>query len=437
MRLRLPLALASLFAFWLFLAPSVARAQSIGIYQADSLPRVDASGNQVQKRPLTLNPEGVSYQDCKDDQRIRFALTLGGFAANGAVEVWAGLSGNTCADQTARTSTAHTCWRVASGIPLQLQTNVDIPVRAIMAGALDQVNPDSSEAICGRVDLTNISLNFQYYAPGNTASPATAQAINVKVDTVGPPALTGVSVLPGDTRLHVSWTAVGEGGVQDLTAVSVYCAPATDATGSTATNTVCNDATTTTTPLDATIDDSGDASDAGSITTTEDAGCTTTTSSSGGDTTCSLTAFKATSDASTSTSDAGGTSSNIIPDNTFDDRYRCGRLQGNTGAGVTADAVNGAPLVNGTRYVVAIAAEDSFGNRGQLSSAYCDMPEETNDFWKTYKSSNGQAGGGFCSATGGAGAAGSFAALGVAALAVASMARRRAVRRGTRQGGGR
>ena len=41
--------------------PRLARAQSITIFQQGSLPRLDASGNQVSKRALSFNPEGVSY----------------------------------------------------------------------------------------------------------------------------------------------------------------------------------------------------------------------------------------------------------------------------------------------------------------------------------------------------------------------------------------
>ncbi len=397
------------------LLPRVALAQSVTIFQAQSLPRVDAEGNQLQKRPLTLNPEGVSYQDCLDDQRIRFTLSLSGFTANGALEVWAGLSGNTCADQVARTGAAQTCWQVASGLPLQLQTQVDIPVRTIMKGARDPKATDTSAAICGAIDLTNISLNFHYYAPGQLATPAVNQAVPIKVDTIGPPPLSGVKVLPGDTRLHVTWTAVGEGGVQDLTGVSVYCAPASGATGTTTTTTVCNEAGTTTT------DDAGDAGDA-EATTDLDAGCKQVTSTDNAS--CSTSAFQRTNDASTG---------DIIPDNAFDEKYLCGRLSGNTGAGVTADTVAGQPLANNTQYVVAIAATDSFGNRGSLSSGLCETPEQTNDFWNAYKQSGGGAGGGFCSATGGAGAAGSGAALGVVALTAASMIRRKARR--VRSGG--
>lgn len=408
---RLPYALALAFPSVLVLvvlfAPGLAHAQQVAIFQRESLPRTDPEGNQLQKRPLTLNPEGVSYQDCKDDQRIRFTISLSGFATNGVFEVWAGLSGNKCAEQQVRTGANPTCWRVTSGIPLQINTQINIPVRTIMQGAQDPKATDTSDAICGRIDLTNISLNFQYYAPGQLATPAANETVDIKVDTIGPPALTGVTVLPGSTRLHVAWTAVGEGGVQDLTGVSVYCAPTAGGGDAAATETVCNDPIVTS--------DGGDAE-----VVTEDAGCTQVPAD---DSTCSSDAFRATSDASTT----------VIPDDDFDERFLCGRLAGNTGAGVTAEAIGGQPLVNDTRYAVAIAATDSFGNRGALSSPNCARPEETNDFWAGYKRANGQAGGGFCSSTGGASAAGSGAALGVVALTMASALRRRAQRRGGRR----
>lgn len=388
--------------------PRLAQAQSITIFQANSLPRFDASGNQVGKRAQGLNPEGVSYQDCVDDQRIKFTLQLAGFAANAALEVWAGVSGNDCADQNKRIGPAATCWQLATGIPLQLQVDSVIPVRNIMAGAKNPQNRDSSAAICGQIDRTNVTVNFLYFAPGNPGTPAVRQPIDISVDTIGPPALSGVRVLPGNTRLNVQWDSVGEGGVQDLVNVRVFCAP-TGAPQET-TETVCNDPVTVT-------DDAGN--DAG----TEDAGCTTRTTTKSA---CSEAAFATGAD--------GGQS--LVPDKAFVDKFLCGELAGATGAGVTARSVQGQPLQNNRDYAVAVAGTDSFGNGGALSPVVCNFPEQTTDFWSEYKGAGGEAGGGFCSTQAAGGAAGSGVMAGVAALSLVSIIRRRAQKR-ARSGGAR
>lgn len=380
--------------------PRLARAQSITIFQQGSLPRLDSSGNQVAKRQLSFNPEGVSYQDCFDDQRIKFTLQLAGFAANGSLEVWAGLSGNDCSDQTRRVGSAATCWKLATGIPLQLQVDSVISVRTIMSGVLSPQTPDSSQKICGRIDRTNVTVNFLYFAPGNPGTPATRTAVEIPVDTIGPPALTGVKVLPGNGRLTVQWDSVGEGGVQDLVNVRVFCAPVSGS-GSSSSTTVCNDPVTLT-------DDAGN--DAG----TEDAGCAEQTTTKAA---CSEAAFAV----------DGGSTDSLVPDNAFNAAFFCGELGGATGAGVTAREFRGAPLVNGTTYAVAVAGTDSFQNGGTLSGVACDFPEATTDFWSEYKAAGGQAGGGFCATS--AGAAGSSVVAGLAAVFAVSMMRRR-VRQG-------
>lgn len=386
-------------------SPRLARAQSIGIFQQASLPRLDASGNQVQKRDLAFNPEGVSYQDCLDDQRIRFTLQLAGFPTSGgtgALEVWAGLSGNDCSDQTRRVGNAANCWKLATGIPLQLQVDSVIGVRAIMAGALNPQTPDATEKICGQVDLTKVTVNFLYFAPGNPGTPAARAPVEISIDTIGPPALSGVSVLPGNTRLNVSWNSVGEGGVQDVVNVRVFCAPTGAA--KTSTETVCSEPKTLT-------DDAGN--DAG----TEDAGCTTKTTTKAA---CSEAAFA---------TDAGTDS--IVPDKAFVDAFKCGELGGANGSGVTAREFKGQPLVNGTEYAVAVAGTDSFGNGGTLSTVVCNFPEQTTDFWSEYRGAGGQAGGGYCSTPAAGSAAGSGVVAGVAALSLVSILRRRARRKAT------
>jgi hypothetical protein len=203
--------------------PSLARAD-ITLYQEQSLPRVDKDGKSVVKRAITLKPEGVSFQDCVDDLSIRFPLQLSGFEGNGSLQVWAGLGD--CKPQTNRQGVSAVCWQLSTGIPLQLNTTVDIPVRKIMSGVGKPTEAASNEGrdVCGTVDLATVSVQFLYFAPGQLATPAQNKDISVEVDTVGPAAPTGLRTEPGNGRIRVVWNNIsGEGGVSVLTGVKVYC----------------------------------------------------------------------------------------------------------------------------------------------------------------------------------------------------------------------
>jgi hypothetical protein len=428
----------------LCIAPKLAHAQAtITVYQEASLPRVDADGKQLAKRPINLTPEGVNNDDCVKNVRIRFSLQVSGFAGNAVIEAWAGLSGQECTATTDRTGVSRQCWKLAS-VPLQLNTIVDIPVRTIMSGAKGVQNIDDSAAICGTVDLTTISVNFLYFAPGQTGAAASNKSVAVQVDTVGPSAPTGLRVLPGNTRLAVNWNNIsGEGGVSVLTGIRVYCDPnsstgipnvpacqnlikerAAAADGGTSTNT-SSDAGTDSGTVAAVLPDGGcidEFDEAGSPTFTCDSGTTDTdsgattsgaTDSGGGSSTCSSSNF----------------TGSFAPTSAFNECFSCGSITGNTGTSVVAGDLRGAALENGTTYAVAVAATDAFDNVGPLSTPLCNYPEETNDFWTDYKKAGGNAGGG-CNTSGDA-PLGSLALLGTSAAVVIQRLRRR------RQDGGR
>lgn len=418
-----PLVIALTSLSFVALAPAPARAQILGtgatitVNNEASLPRLDKNGNTISKRPLTLTPEGVNYQDCIDDQQIDFPIVLTGFEANASFEAWAGISGADCGQQTNRTSATSVCWQLVTGIPLQSTVEVKIPVRKILAGAppFTTQNLGQGADICGKVDLVTVSVEFLYFSPGQAgASPSASHSVSVTADTLGPPAPTGLSVLPGNTRIKVSWDNIsGEGGVSALTGVSVYCDP------STGTAAAATDAGTTLVCSDA-GDDAGDADADSGL----DAGCTEvpnpSTPSDGGAVTtggCSTPNFKK-SDGTT-----------VIPDAAFNGKYQCGSITGNTGTSVIADNVQGHPLVNGTSYAVAVAGTDAYGNVGPLSEPICMTPEVTTDFWDAYKDAGGGAGGGFCATSGAGMPGGSLAVIGAAAAIAFSLASRRIKRR--------
>jgi hypothetical protein len=387
--------------------PAFAQAQ-ITVVNANSLPRLDNKGKVVTKRPSALTPEGVSYQDCIDDQQIQFTLQMAGYEVGGSVQAWASI-GQDCSAQTARGGGYQLCWRAYdSDIPLSQTATINVPVRKVMAGGPQPNAPDATENICGKVDLANIQIQFLYFAPGSGGANGTAAAsVTITVDTVGPAPPSGLRTKPGNTRITVEWnqisggtdvdggTATG-GGVTDLLGVRVYCDVAQATTSTTANAPICADASS---DLDA-----GD--EAGTTETCTDGG--TTTSSSGA---CSTPNF------------TGSDGDPAIPTADFDTKYLCGSLNGTGGTSVTATGVGGKPLANETTYAVALAGTDRFGNVGRLSSVRCEVPEVTSDFWDAYRNDGGHAGDG-CSTAGQGGALGSLATLSAGvALALSSIFR--------------
>lgn len=455
-RLLLSSAIITLF---LCVAPKLAHAQAvITIYQEASLPRVriDEKGNKVdvKKRAINLTPEGVSNQDCIDNVQIRFPLQLAGFQGNGTLEAWAGLSGESCSSNTSRNAVGgRVCWKLVSGIPLTINQNVDIPVRTIMSGIKSAAAPSDSAAICGTIDLTTVSVNFLYFAPGQTNDAASTKTVSVQVDTVGPSAPTGLKALPGNDRLVMQWDSIsGEGGVSVLTGIQVYC----DATHSTGIPNVpeCQDlikeraaaAGTGTSTTDA--GDAGDASSTAAIlpdgsciedvdaTTGEavdgscaDAGTSSNSSTGSGDSSIATDDAGLGTDGTCDSANLAPTGGTVSPTAAFNKCFSCGSITGNTGTSVAANSLRGQPLVNGTHYAISVAATDAFNNVGPLSSPKCEYPEETNDFWKDYKNDGGNAGGG-CNTTGEI-PLGSVAFFGTSLALVLSALRRRRKPRGS------
>jgi len=407
------------------IAPRRAEAQ-ITIAQATSLPRVDASGKDIQKRDQRFKPEGISYQDCLDNQGIRVTMTMAPPEANAQLQAWATNGGTDCSAQTARTGNSAVCWRVIAGIPLSTNPVVIVPVRKIIGGRNNERDStrDPEEGRdgvenCGTVDLTTFKLQFLYFRPGDTAQAAFSGDVSIVADTVGPVAPTGMSILPGNTRLAISFNALGEGGVVELSTIRAYCDPNPGAVASATPTTTCEDASASDADPDAGDADAADADlDAGAC----EAGTTTSTGSGG---VCSSPVFQP--------SDGG----KIQPDNAFNELYGCGDLPVSTsGSTIIARNLRGAPLQNGHTYGVALAATDSFLNVGPLSEVVCNYPEETADFWTDYKNGGGRAGGGFCSVDGAGLPMGSFGVIALATVLGASTVRRLRTRRsGARRNG--
>jgi MYXO-CTERM domain-containing protein len=297
-----------------------------------------------------------------------------------------------------------------------------------MSGAIPNspLRPDDSEAVCGTVNLSTISVQFLYFAPGDPSTAAVDKAVAITVDTVGPPPPSGLNALPGDTRIQVSWVNISggnpdagaTGGLTELTGVKVYCdvaGAAAPSDGGTSNPPVCRQVEVEAgrddagTPITRTVEVCNDGGTAeGGTTTPPAAGCT-----------------------SPNLTSSDGTK--IFPTAAFNAKYECGNLTGNAGTSVNATSVGGKPLVNGTLYAVAVANTDKFGNVGELSSPICMTPEITTDFWDDYRKAGGRAGGG-CATSESPASSIAVGALGAGALAL-TFARRKRRRARTRSSG--
>lgn len=415
------------FASWLLalaclFAPSLASAQTTGvsilITNPTSLLRVDANGNSVTKRPLIM-PEGINLQDCRDDLQLVFPLTVNGFATSNNFEVWGtDQSGADCTVATARSGATQTCYQITANFARTQTQSTRIPIKEAIKGInATDVGSDG----CRRVNAYTIQIYFLVLAGTDVAGSAKA---TLSVDTQGPTSLSNVRVLPGNEAVTVQWDAVGEGGADDVIGAQAFCDP--NPVGSTATV----DAGSTTTCVDeagATVTDI-DASDTAAL---ADAGVTCTTVANEGGTSSGTGTiptpsgtFSSDGVACTVQAFAPVNGEPIVADKALIAKYGCGSVDGSQISSIRVDQIAGAKPINGSVYAVSLAAIDSFGNLGELSDTLCQFPEETTDFWRDYRASGGQSGGGFCATSGPGFPAGSFGILALGVVVGLSSARR-------------
>ncbi len=379
LRTHLRFSCSALVAFALFaallLVPQTAFAQTVLLPSAPaSIVKVKASGATVDPRNVGTpdNIRGISLAECLDDDRYVIPLNLMGFTANMNLEVWAGPTGADCSDNAQRgnTSGSQTCWKVVSGnIAPTANLNVTVKMRDIIASPttknLNYVAQD--DTVCGKIDYSVFSVYMLLTSGGATQGTPGKQ--DFQADTIGPDPVSNVHVEQGDTRLHVTWTALGsttdEGGTTTgsttTTATQVAIYYQEESSSTTAVDSgfsyTCKEAGA----VDAGVDDSGDAQ-----TTAVDGGCTAipneTTSASG----CTAPGFLSTG-----------------PDKTVS------KLTVNANSSDTT--IGG--LTNGTSYAVAVVAQDVFLNPGKISALECQAPVKLNDFFATYLGDGGQAGG--------------------------------------------
>lgn len=398
------LALVALVAF-----PRLAHAQAVTLPNAPaSIIKYDPSGAQVATRNVGTpdNIRGISLAECVNDDHYVFPVTLTGFTSNMSLEVWAGPSTADCSDAAQRgmTTGSQTCWKVVNGNIAPTQNlSVSVKMRDIIASpatkTLNYVAQDAS--ICGKIDYTVFSVYFILTSGGATQGTAAKQ--DLQADTIGPDPVTGVVVDQGDTRLHVSWTALGsttdEAGTTTgtttttATQVAIYYeeASTTPTAIDSGTTFACKDGSIE----DAGVDDSGDAQ-----TVVVDGGCTAIPNETTGSSSCSAPGLPSSG-----------------PDLTDMNLH-------SLTVNATSSDTTISGLTNGTSYAVAVVAEDVFLNPGKISSPTCQSPVKLNDFFETYVNDGGQAGGSCSLDMLGAPAGGASFAV-IAFSAMLALARRR------------
>lgn len=415
------------------LVPAIAHAQTttttttgvtITITNPQSLARVDANGNAVTKR-IAIQPEGINLQDCLDNLQILFPLVTVGFSTAETFQIWGtDQSGADCTVATARSGATQTCYQINANFARTQTQTVQIPIKELTKG-LPSVTDTGADG-CRRVNNYAFTVFFLILDGDSVTANASD---TLQVDTIGPDALSNVRVLPGNNSVTIEWDAVGEAGADDVIGAQAFCDPnpqvasAVDAGASI----VCTD-------------DAGgivtgfDASDTDSL---ADAGVTCTEVQNEGGTTggtpiptvdsgipsnglaCTTQAF---------TPDSGTV---LVADNALINAFGCGSLTGSQGSTIRIDSIGGQPPSNDRVYAIAVAATDSFGNLGAVSAPICQFPEETSDFWRTYRNEGGSAGGGFCSieAPGFPGGTSALAVMGLALALSSARFAHRALRR--------
>jgi hypothetical protein len=410
----------ALFGFLFTLVPSIALAQvtpgaiTMDVANKASLERLDSNAKPIGKRSQALNPEGVNLQDCRDSQFIRFPLLITGSAPNLTGEVWATDSGANCSEAVQRSgSGVQQCYRLDNiGFIITPTQSIDIPVRQLIKGVGDQSATTGADG-CRRLNSSTVNVWFLALAGTQASGQLT---LPVRVDTQGPRPLSNVRAQPGDTRLTVAWDSVGEGGADDVIGAVAYCDPDPVPAGA-------SDASTEecTTP------------EAGPDGATPEPTCTTVPAQSGaGDPIPQPGNIESNGSKCETQSFAPVGGKPRIPDSALSAKYGCGNITGTTGNTIEIKDFAGGPLVNRRTYAVAVAATDSFANVGELSTPICQFPEETSDFWRDYRESGGESGGGFCSVEGPGVPVGSFSLMAVGIVVGCSFLRRWRLVRGRR-----
>jgi len=377
----------------------------------------------------------LNRRDCLDDAKATFSLAIRG-APNAAFEIWAG---NGCDQYTNRsaTSASKTCTRVSQDTLTPLDQSVVVSFR-------DMVKPYSNDAAatdatCDEPQTAGLltrTLYFIVFDPNANSTLATA-TWKFAYDIEAPPPPTGVSAEGGDNTLILNFTAPPS--QTNLLRYHFYCAAPSSApvktgsaeTGGSGGTDTGGTAGTSGTDTGGTAGTSGtDMGGAPGTSGTDTGGTDTGGSTASGGSSGTSSSEEKDGAAGSDGSDGGASSSNdgsmcrsdvLIPGQPPPDgAMECGTVQAQGATGGETSPI----LDNNFPWAVAVAAEDSVNNIGNLSNLDCATPKDIRGFYEAYRRAGGEAGGGYCSFSPTKRGSLAFALL-MAAGAVALVRRRR------------
>ena len=368
-----PRALASLLPLFSLLSfllwPTVAR--------ADPAVALDPATVTRDRALPAGNPSpSINADDCAQNVHFTFPLSLSGVPADGAhLQAWAGVAGMDCSLAASRTGAAPSCWPLLAADVDTSKSTVVVPVSSRQLVAQLALATKTAFKDAANVDTMCKDASMP-------TAPAAITVWFLFTDAAGAPL--GAPVKYGimiDVRAPAAPTGVKTGMANGALIVDFTPSKETDTAGYTF---YCVPAITS---VDAGASDGGTGS------------CQNGTADGG---------------------DAAASPGVVDPANI------CGHVEGNGASGI-ADH-----LANGSTYAVVVAAHDNYGNLGSPSAPACGTPQETADFWESYRDHGGLAGGGFCGVSRvGTPARGGLGALGTAAAMLALLRRRRSALQGS------
>jgi hypothetical protein len=391
-------------------------------------------------RSPALNPGGINFEDCKQDVQINVPITVTNASAGpNPLTVFAGTNCDAYANRAVGTAST-SCGQVYKGdVAYEPGVSVSIPLssRQIVSqlfATTKTAYAEASDAVCYSQSTSGAaSFSLYFLLTDTTRTKTLAVAISdlgADLAAAAPPP--GLSLGIGDTLLLPKWTAVSD---PDIAGFNVYYLP-TSMVAPIKQISACGDG--------GGRSDGGDGGDSGSQGDAGDGGACvnetvfdSTPLDDGGSIPFDESGFACTdvfpvdpndavvdggADAGSGTVSDGGvvssTAASIAP-LALQPREASGAYRFvNVAANVTTATISG--LTNFKGYAVGVAAIDDYGNVGALTTtsgdALCQYPLPVTDFFSSYVSAGGSAGGGFCTISSDRSAGGSSFAV-VAALA--------------------
>jgi hypothetical protein len=203
----------------LLLAPSLVAAQTNPAAGAITF---------VESADSNENPPFINIVECNGTtaDTLTFYWNVSSFAGGGTYDIWIAdvISSTTaCPAATSSTQTVHS-QPIVTGLAATTATQNYVDTATIQT-RLTQVSVSCTAAV------TQAFLCVNYNPPSAAAQVVNAASGSIKIDLGVPPTPAGVSVTPGDTVLHVKWTA-GSGGTGTTTGYRVFWGPHNGTLGS-------------------------------------------------------------------------------------------------------------------------------------------------------------------------------------------------------------